>query len=688
MKAQVVGVPDDVANEIPVAVVRMPTKAQIMKAASDMGQKYSLGGVYTLEDLDLKSFPVTRTGKVLKNQLRAVVVRARERERASSQGRPRGVPSDEPTAVLTLPQSRQGPDSRASTKDASYPVSELSAIVQGLTGSSPSPEADLRTLMDSVTLLRYSDMILRKLGRRLYLSDVLKHPTLAEHAALLQSRTSNQHGALRTPATKQLNGPTSTGPGTLLPNEGIENYATMDSDIHTAASRILKQLHIDMSEIEEVYPVKANHQRLVSGQRPQTYRHRMIFRIGEATAFQTRQAVEAALNNRPVLRTILVGINHKSCWHVVIRNTAISSHIIQQVEVPDDQGLDALEQDDSAEAFHPQLSMQAKIVTVHDSGKVHLLLTYSHTVFDFLSIGSFHEDLGQLLSGAEPSTMNVVPRTPFKFFSDLYHNYIDSAPARASVQAISHRLRGISKMQAALWPRQRAPGWMIGTDAAAEHELALRRRAVRERVWAESGRPWDDTTARDFRYPRLARVVNLPDMKRLQAEKGLHPQTVAVAALAAFNCLRTGQPYALFNTIDAGRSWPFVPAWMEPMLPSPASVDGPTMAWVLNMIRVADLHRAGGRGPGSRGGGDQAGPETVGEFLERVQREQDHTAAHAHAPWDRVLEALGPDEGRVAVDAASRQTFNWDASLRWVHSSQQPGGSSLKLEARYDWPDW
>lgn len=699
LKAQVVGVPDDNAGEVPVAVVRMPTKAQVMQAASDMGQKYTLGGVYTLEDLGLKNFPVTRSGKVLKSDLKAAVVRARNLETvAFLAAGSRGKSSDEPAAILTPPHSRHGSDTEH--EDPSHLVTELSAIVKNLTGTIPSPEVDLRTLMESLTMLQYSDMVLRKTGKKLHVSDLLRHPTLAQHAALLQHRKSNRHAALDMAVGKGVNGPELTGTTTSFSAEGVEDSVpVMTSEIHTAASRTLKKLHMDMSDIEEVYPVKANYQRLVSGQRPQTYCHRVIFSIGAATAVQTRKAVEVALASRPILRTILIAINAQSFYHIAIRNTAILDHILHHVEVPDDESFNILAQDDSAEAFHPSLSicMQAKIVTVRENGNVHLIMTYSHTVFDFLSIGSFHKDIGQLLSRSEPAAMTTVPATPFKFFSDLYHDYAESEPAKASVQAISHRLRGISKMQAALWPRQQAPGWMIGTDtAAADPELAQARKVVRERIWAASGQPWDEATAREFRYPRIARVVNLPDMKRLQADKGLHPQTVAAAALALFNCLQTGQPYAVFSTIDAGRSWPFVPPWMEPLLPSPTSVDGPTMEWVLNMIRVPDLdhhHRGaspsrGRRGSFPRGGErDQRGPETVGEFLGRIQAEQEATARHAHAPWDKVLETLGPEEGRVAVDAACRQTLNWDASLRWVNR-EQPGGTSLRLEARYDWPDW
>lgn len=86
----------------------------------------------------------------------------------------------------------------------------------------------------------------------------------------------------------------------------------------------------------------------------------MVFSLREATAEQTRQAVEVALAPRPVLRTVLVRIDAQSFCHVAVRKTAMLDRIIRYVEVSNDEGLDDLAQDDSANAFQPQLSVQAK----------------------------------------------------------------------------------------------------------------------------------------------------------------------------------------------------------------------------------------------------------------------------------------------------------------------------------------
>lgn len=684
LQAQVVGIPDETAGEVPVAVVKMPTKAQISKIASDMGAMYSLDGVYTLEELGLQAFPLTRTGKVRKDELKKAI--SRKRAVPNIEFPPPKGPNQNQTMVATPPESPFAVAKEAASNEPVDLTADLSSIIGDLVGVTPLPDTDLRTMMDSVTMLRYADRVVRRLGRRVYLQDVLKSPTIAGQAALLQSRGKSSH----TNTMSHVNGTVSilevqgdsavSGAEIGKAPKGNELLSRESSAAQVAVLEALRQLELDVTDVENVYPIKAGYHRFALAGRPQTYRHRTIFSARGVTAAKVRQAVEVGLASRPLLRTILAQGSDNSFWQVGIRAPSILSHIIEVVEIPDNAALEGLNQDDSAAAFSPSLGTQVKIVTVRDSGIVNLILTYSHAVFDILSIQPFHNDLDYLISMPDPDPAAIVPSTPFKLFADLHHDYADSVPAKIAVRATAHRLRGISKAQSALWPRQKAPGWFVGSDAAVTPQMRDKRARVREQLWAQSGNPWDEMTAREFRYPRAARVVNLPTLQRLQVEKNIDPQTVAVAALAAFNAQKTGASYALFNTVDHGRSWPFVPSWMESMLPPPMSVDGPMAEWVLNMVQV-DLS-----GRVTRTQDDQRRPETVGQFLRRVQHEQELASKHAHAPWNKVLEALGPDEAAVAKNAACRQTFVWDVTLQMMRG--RGDFTSLKPEARYDWPDW
>ncbi len=197
---------------------------------------------------------------------------------------------------------------------------------------------------------------------------------------------------------------------------------------------------------------------------------------------------------------------------------------------------------------------------------------------------------------------------------------------------------------------------MIGSDEDSMH--VAERAACRNEIWADAGLVWDATTAKTWRFPRLSRIINVPDMMRIRNEFKIDPSIVVKAALAVFNVRQTGQPFAIFNSVEAARSWPFIPPWVEKMLPHAMTIDGPTVEWVLNMIKV-DSHPPG----------QVNEPETIGQLAGRLQREQASLEKHAHAPWLKVLEGLGPEESAAVVDASCRQTFVWDATMRLMGHS-------------------
>ncbi len=423
---------------------------------------------------------------------------------------------------------------------------------------------------------------------------------------------------------------------------------------------------------------------MATGPRPPSYRHRLCFALRCRDRGHIRKATELAVASRAVLRTVLARLPDGTLFHLALKPCdALFRHIISEHEVPDEQALRELLSADSATDFSGPLMIQARIITVVSTADVSLSMTYSHSVFDMLSIEPFHSDLGRIISSTDPASVSMTPTVPFKRFAALAHLYQDSIPARSAVQFNVRRLRGISKFQAALWPQQRAPGWMVAADAdcfiPSQPEALAERTASRRAVWSANGNGWDGMKANEFRFPRASRLVSLEGMEHIRSRKGIDAQTVAKAALAVHNVAQTGQPYALFNSVEAARSWPFVPTWMEEMLPPVMNIDGPTCEWVLHMPMV-DIS---GRGVVGEEGG---GRETVGQYLERTSEEQGQLQVHAHAPWFKVLEGLGPDEAAVAVEASRRQTFVWDASLRFIRADSGP--KALKLVARYDWPDW
>ena len=158
----------------------------------------------------------------------------------------------------------------------------------------------------------------------------------------------------------------------------------------------------------------------------------------------------------------------------------------------------------------------------------------------------------------------------------------------------------------------------------------------------------------------------VPHIAALKA-RNIDPVIVVKTAIALFNVQQTGQQYAIFSNLDAGRSWPFMPRWIP--LPPAMSIDGPTMEWTGNMIKILK-------------------EETVEHLLNRIRDDQAELSSHAHAPWFKVLDGLGA-EGPDLITALGRQCFNWDISLQYLDGNNYSDVdlTSLKVIERVDWPD-
>ncbi|KAI0017976.1 acetyl-CoA synthetase-like protein [Xylariomycetidae sp. FL0641] len=654
--SQVVGVPDPVAGQLPVAVVKATkpfTKRALYEKTTSLGTQYALDAVYTLEELNLSGFPSTASGKIRKGELKDSIARYRETLAAPQ-------PNGHHSAAHRLEQTE----------------GELQEVWEGLIGIRPATDELITAYADSITALRYCDRVMTAIGKRLYLQDVEEHPTISDQAKLLEKRpsgtqewnsgdgrslfTSSQGWTLSPPIQDH----TRFDISSQLPSSGSRDKAT----VRTAAAALVQSRGLDVDDIEGIIPIRDYYHRLASGPRIQSYRNRFLFRINSSQPSDLQRALETALSSRPMFRTLLCHAA-EGPFHVVLQPSAtLFAHLISSVTVHSDAERKALAQDSSADAFSSVFMFQAQIVTINKPAdeveELYLATTLNHAVFDALSLVPWHRDLDRLL--AEPS-YTPPPSTPYTMFADLLHLYRDALPAQQAVAHNLRRLRGLSRFPEALWPPQRAPGWFQGAEgSAAATPHAAERAATRDAVW---GGAWEQKQQLYTPGARIMRIATLPHAEALRTQHRVDPALLAKAAVALFTALRTGAPWAVFNHLDAARAWPFVPRWLEPALPPPMSVDGPTFEFVLNAPRVDP----------------RSGAESVRALLKRLGDEHRELGRHAHAPWGKVLEGLG-EEAAVVLDASYRQSFVWDVSLRMVDA---PAADFRRLEAvgRWDWAD-
>ncbi|KAM5346387.1 hypothetical protein ACJ41O_009392 [Fusarium nematophilum] len=640
LQAQVVGVPDDLAGQLPVAIVNLPegmTKAQVSEKARSVDPRYALDAVYTLQELGLEKFPVTSLGKVKKQQLKNKVLELREASHSSS-------PVEQPDRPF---------------------VAKLLDIWEKLTGTRPAITESVKYLADSITLLRYCDNVLRICGQRLYLQDLVENDTVEKQAHLLLAREIQQArlGLASEIPKIDILPPTKAIKQMPLVKSYQPSHASSaggSNDVFTAAREAVIRAGLSASDIGDVMAIRDSLHRTAIGLRPQSYHNRMVFRARNVALQQIRGGLEKALSSRPMLRTIVFPTADGSPFHVVLSSSPVLfEQLIHEVEVDTEEEASVHFKNDSAEKHSSPFMFQAEIVKVAAGDQLYLSFTFSHSVMDALSLTQWHHELDHWIQDVN---VDIPALTPYRLFSDLFSQYEESEPAQKSVSFHVKRLRGISRFTRALWPPQKAPGMMICNDQGSPY--AEERRQVRDSVW---GGEWE-ARASEFQYPRTGRIVALSGLAGLKDKHDIHPSLFTKSAIILFNVLQTGSSHALLNVWESGRSWPFVPSWMEKLLPPAMSIDGPTVQWILNMAEVVRN-------------------ETVTEFLKRMNAEQEQIKEHEHVPWNKVVQALR-DEGDAAVEASFRQAFVWDVSMAMsLARDGQSTFTTLDPVARYDWPD-
>ena len=167
--SQVVGVPDEVAGEVPVAVIKVTSGGTISKSTlqdrivKHLGVAFALERVIDLKELAIDDFPTTATGKVRKVDVRDIILdHLRHESEASTQ-----ITAREPTVAA---------------------LTRIWARFSGVPENQLFPTMSLEGIVDSVTVMRFRNQVKKELGKTFSLEELNENPTVMKQAAILDQQ--------------------------------------------------------------------------------------------------------------------------------------------------------------------------------------------------------------------------------------------------------------------------------------------------------------------------------------------------------------------------------------------------------------------------------------------------------------------------------------------------------------------
>ena len=614
LTSQVVGIPDDVAGELPVAVVKMVDGCEVSKTLlqehviRNLGATFALERVIDLRELGLDDFPRTATGKVRKVDIRRLVQELLGRESNNSTD----VANPESTeAALTL----------------------IWARLLGMPGDRILPTMSLEGIVDSVTVMRFRHQVRKELGKIISLAELNENTNIKAQALVLDSRNKSLLSGVMYRKSRLL------APGI---SDIVHAYgeSVEFAHIRAAVERKLDGLGLSWDrDVEDVLPIwdfgqlMLDHQSgLLSG------RFRVAFTCSNVTPDRLRTALIKTLSNHDILRTLAVrhGSLHHS--HVVIRPSSrwFELAITNAKSVGDLKDLRTLklsrpEHENITSSTVPLFHITVSFV--ESQGSAAFIVYGNHSVFDATSLSMFLEDLQRLLINESA----VIPlRTSYSLFANAYYSHRASVQSQISLKYHVSRLRGIGKLRDALWPTSCSSQVLESEGTSHEHDESSPQMSC-DRILFEG------STSQGVKgFTRRAKVT---PMGKLQSEHKVSHAVIIKAAVALLNIQQTGQSHALFANTQLCRSWPFLEQQIADFLPDPMDIPGPTIEYVFNKIAINQ-------------------EEPVLGLLQRMQSEQDGLTEHARTPILALQELLGNEDGKMLVEILRRQFFQYAPLLQ------------------------
>lgn len=636
--AQVVGVPDEMAGEVPIAVITTQHETRVdvgqlkNMAAQQLGPAFAPKMVLHLkDDLARQHWPTTTSGKVRKVELRAMVndYLKKKEEQASSQ--------------------------QLSTIDT---LLRIWANVSG--HDALTPESSIQSFADSLMMMQLSSMVKHALSRNISVEDYKLCETIQDQANLIDSRPARRRG--NTVKKEQR-----TGPPTVAHIPHLQGNARAFDTTKALISANLEAQDLSWDDVEDVIQLPNWDAIFAHRSRPTSWTIRFVYQASVSPE-KLLAAIHQSLEYHPTFRSIAMEMADDTALLIPMRpnqrwfKAAVTSG--WEVDTTKDLARLLLEHPEHDSAVAPGPMMKLHVAKVRSDGTSGLVLVGSHAVMDMSMTKLWLEDMATLLGGGT----HIVPHEQFKDYAEAYHKHCQGADAQTGVAYWAKKHQGISALpESSFWPLQRAPEWFKGADEGWRRWSGVQARRGERSIAAEDKRR---------AQAGIRRTANVRDLAQLKADHDVPVFMLVKAALVLLNIIQTGGKEAVFGTINAARTWPFQNDYtsMERagLSGNPLDIAGCTTEYVLDRVPVDKSRR-------------------VAAFMQDVTADEELNSSFVHAPFTQVVDRLRDPlsdadprtfaqrerDAEALMPLIRRQSFNW---LPMPPTGGAPDGPGLRFQ--------
>ncbi|KAL8950888.1 MAG: hypothetical protein Q9222_003105 [Ikaeria aurantiellina] len=597
---QVVGVPDDVAGEVPIAVIKMAKDGTVAKGllhdriVKELGVTFALERVMDLKELAVDDWPTTATGKVRKVDVKQLVLDHLDFESKRS----------------TQPVAQE------STEVA---LTRIWARFSGVPEDQISPTMSLEGMVDSVTVMRFRSQLKKELGKTLSLEELNGNPTIVKQAAILDSQ---QESVLR--GSEAAIEAVREGPPGLKDVVHARGNPTIFNEIRQDAEKRLDLLGLSWDkDVEEVLPI---YDFLQAWRLTIDIIFRTSFLSTKATTKELRSALEAVLPQHGMLRTILVETaSVGQSWAMIRSSKRLFDVIIKDggtLRTPEDLlSLDLSYRDKNGTMNSKPLPLfYITICFIEATQSAGFVVYGDHSTYDAHSVLLlFVEDLMKALK--DPGTP-IPSRPKYSLFANAYYDYRSSIPAQISLGYYAANMKGIAQRKDGIWPKESFKSINAPLDRTADHLLLK-----------------GDITPG---LTGIAKHIKI-DMSTNQYLK-VHkiPHLIAIkAAIAIYNTQQTSHPYAFFSSLQMARSYPFLSSQITSYLPEIMDMPGATIEGPFENVHLPP-------------------DEPLSSLLHRMHSDQNVQTLYAQCPIAGLRDQLPPEDALTLSSLFGRQAVNYN----------------------------